>query len=314
MARTKASQMNRKFKNVDDSSGSSSEESSGQDVDMVEGEKEEQGQQEMGAEETGTNSKKQKSKKGRGKGRKELPSHKELLARLARKREADRLGAQRRKQEKQEEWDGMVARLEDLQAQLRTAKCLTPAIDQYYSRHGLEGLETEQARLAVLKWVGREKTKTNVDMSQKSTVNKSRKGKGMGIKDKSNLATLQERRVLTPSQHSLLPPPSQQLPLLPLSHPSSKPQFRTSTPVRKSSLKSPLNTSPTSKLLASSSSKPFVAPTKSLPSTTTKSLLSSGEDSSQPSHSPPPPEVEETGLNTSSGSTAFSVDGSFTNF
>jgi len=301
----------------------------------VEGEKEEQEQeqeqQEMGAEETGTKSKKQKSKKerekkGRGKGSKELPSHKELLARLARKREADRLGAQRRKQEKQEEWDGMVALLEDLQAQLRTAKCLTPAIDQYYSRHGLEGLETEQARLAVLKWVGREKTKTHVEMSQKSMVNKPRKGKGIVDKPKNlpGQATLHDRRVLTPSQQSLLPPPSQQLPLLPLSTPSSKPQFSTSTPVRKFSLKSPLNTSLTSKLpvsssssklpVSSSSSKLFVAPSKSLPSSTSKSLLSSGEDSSQPSPSPPPPEVLESGLNTSSGSTAFSVDGSSMDF
>ena len=36
-----------------------------------------------------------KGKKGRGKGPKEAPSHEELLARLARKREADRIGAQR---------------------------------------------------------------------------------------------------------------------------------------------------------------------------------------------------------------------------
>jgi hypothetical protein len=41
-------------------------------------------------------SKKEKEgKKGRGKGPKEAPSHEELLDRLARKREADRLGAQR---------------------------------------------------------------------------------------------------------------------------------------------------------------------------------------------------------------------------
>ena len=41
MARTKASQMARKYVNVEDSSGSS-EESSGHDTDMVEGEDEEQ--------------------------------------------------------------------------------------------------------------------------------------------------------------------------------------------------------------------------------------------------------------------------------
>jgi hypothetical protein len=55
MARTKASQMARKYVNVEDSSGSS-EESSGHDTDMVEGEdeeQEEQEQQEMGAGETG---------------------------------------------------------------------------------------------------------------------------------------------------------------------------------------------------------------------------------------------------------------------
>ena len=54
MARTKASHMARKFENVEDSSGSS-EESSGQDVDMVEvnEEKEEHEQQEMEAGETG---------------------------------------------------------------------------------------------------------------------------------------------------------------------------------------------------------------------------------------------------------------------
>ena len=52
MARTKASQMARKYVNVEDSSGSS-EESSGHDTDMVEGEDEEQEEQEMGAGETG---------------------------------------------------------------------------------------------------------------------------------------------------------------------------------------------------------------------------------------------------------------------
>ena len=41
-------------------------------------------------------SKKEKNaRKGRGKGPREAPSHEELLDRLARKREADRLGAQR---------------------------------------------------------------------------------------------------------------------------------------------------------------------------------------------------------------------------
>ena len=52
MAHTKASQMARKYVNVEDSSGSS-EESSGHDTDMVEGEDEEQEEQEIGAGETG---------------------------------------------------------------------------------------------------------------------------------------------------------------------------------------------------------------------------------------------------------------------
>ena len=55
------------------------------------------------------------------------------------------------------------------------AKCLTPAVNQYYQRcisnsmrvslqiffirYGLEGLTTDQARLAVLKWIDRSKAK-----------------------------------------------------------------------------------------------------------------------------------------------------------
>ena len=168
----------------------------------------------------------------------------------------------------------------------------------FHFRHGLEGLETEQSKLAVLKWVGRDKSKAMAD-----------KSKAMADKHKKLPVPkpLQDRRVLTPSHNQPLLP-------LPSSTPSSKPHFRTSTPVRKSSLKT-LNTSPTSKPLISSSSKLIVATSfKPLPSTTSKSLLSSGDDSNQTSPLPPPLEIQGSGLNTTSGSTAFSEDGSFMEF
>ena len=85
---------------------------------------------------------------------------------------------------------------------------MTPAIDQYFARyniisiyvrvvcssfhfrHGLEGLETEQAKLSVLKWVGRDKSKAMSDKS-KAMADKSKpmadKSKTMAGKSKAIL-------------------------------------------------------------------------------------------------------------------------------
>ena len=72
------------------------------------------------------------------------------------------------------------------------AKCLTPAVNQYYQRcistikivclqifsirYGLEGLTTDQARLAVLKWIDRSKSMDRpMDKLQDKSEDKSEK-------------------------------------------------------------------------------------------------------------------------------------------
>ena len=171
----------------------------------------------------------------------------------------------------------------------------------------MEGLETEQAKLAVLKWVGRDKSKTKVD---KTKVDKTNVEKSKVMVERSNKLPV-PRDVLKPSNsQSLLPLTSQPLSSLPLSTLSSNPHFRTSTPVRKSSLISHFTTPNTSRLLNSSSKMPVASSFKPLHSITSKSLLSSGDDSHQISLPSSPPDIEGSALNTTTESTAFSGDGS----
>eukprot|EP00092_Neocalanus_flemingeri_P088106 GFUD01111289.1.p1 GENE.GFUD01111289.1~~GFUD01111289.1.p1 ORF type:complete len:132 (-),score=45.21 GFUD01111289.1:176-535(-) len=113
-----------------------------------------------------------------------------------------------------------------------------------------------------------------------------------------SLLTNQDREVITPSyKQSLLPPPSPALPSLPPTPHRTLP-YQTSTPVRKSAIP------------YQNKSLPLTPHHPTLPSPTIKPLLSPGGDCPQPTPLLPLPDQAAV-MNTTSGSTAFSADGSF---
>eukprot|EP00092_Neocalanus_flemingeri_P076493 GFUD01094888.1.p1 GENE.GFUD01094888.1~~GFUD01094888.1.p1 ORF type:complete len:238 (+),score=93.42 GFUD01094888.1:46-759(+) len=89
--------------------------------------------------------------------KRKAPSEEVLRQRYEEKKKNDRAASQKKREEAKSRLERLEAENDELKAQLRTARQLTTAVEQYYDKHKCDGLLGEQVRYRVEQWVNRNK-------------------------------------------------------------------------------------------------------------------------------------------------------------